>query len=214
MSHSVNQRTPQCSALGKQKCFFSWCRITLQCLPIPMAMMGHIKLLTEHILYAKEDAVKYAGKRRGKELKKKGAGMEEYTSSSSHSTTYFLIPSYSLNPRSIFLMPGVSHTCGNGSKKYCISYINEWEQWTSPTPLLNQELKCQMNCIHCSLPTYPRYLASGTSAAHSMLTDSLSLISAFLEKKKPLPNSSVSAVGLTSYTLQAKNLSSINQDQV
>lgn len=141
-------------------------------------------IINRTFLISKEDAVKYAGKRGGKELKKKRTWMEEYTSSSSHSITYFLILNYSLNPRSIFLMPGVSHTCDNGSKKYCISYINKWERWSSPTPFLNQELKCQMNYIHCSLPTYTRYLASGISAAHSMLTDCLLLISTFLGKKK------------------------------
>lgn len=53
--------------------------------PSPVTMRCHIKLLTEHILNAKEDAVKYAGKRGG--MKEKESMNERASSSSSHSTT-------------------------------------------------------------------------------------------------------------------------------
>lgn len=154
----------------------------------PMTMMGHIKLLKEHILHAKEDTVNCEG---GGE--KRGWRKLWHTSSSLHSTTHFLYPPLSTPVYTLLNARGESYMVyGDSSKKFCISCINKWARCTSPTSFLNHRLKCQINCIHCSFPTYTLSCLPSWDFCSSFCIDRLFQISAFLENKRPLSNSCVS----------------------
>lgn len=200
------------SASGKLKCLQkrSWLLFfrQLHCSQLPMTMMNHVKLLREPSLYAEKDAVNCEGGMHQEVEESCAMNRKPYIFQLSF---YYLFPNihFSPSPKSLFLMPGVSHIWLTGmaaSSAFLIYQQMGKINFLQPIPYSQIQMPYKLNTLLTFNIHLVNYLLSGDLCSlfyidKNRMSVCLSQVSAFLIKKRPLSNTYMSMVVLVSYII-------------